>query len=84
MPIEPLRYVYIIVNILGVLADSGGMHEESFIIGARYATLRENTGWPETFIEKRNHLVGLTGKRPSKRWRSRRLMALQDYVSSVR
>ena len=62
MVIEPLGYVDMIAlidNARCVLTDSGGMQKESFILGTRCATLRENTEWPETFIEGRNRLVGL-------------------------
>lgn len=62
LPIEPLGYVdmiALIANARGVLTDSGGMQKESFILGTRCATLRENTEWIETFIEGRNRLVGL-------------------------
>jgi len=62
MVIEPLGYVDMIAlidNARCVLTDSGGMQKESFILGTRCATLRENTEWPETFIESRNRLVGL-------------------------
>lgn len=60
--IEPLGYVdmiALIANARGVLTDSGGIQKESFILGTRCATLRENTEWPDTFIEGRNRLVGL-------------------------
>ena len=62
LPIEPLGYVdmiALIANARGVLTDSGGMQKESFILGTRCATLRENTEWIETFIEGRNRLVRL-------------------------
>jgi UDP-GlcNAc3NAcA epimerase len=62
MAIEPLGYVDMIAlisNARGVLTDSGGIQKESFILGTRCATLRENTEWPETFVEGRNRLVGL-------------------------
>ncbi|WP_049796231.1 non-hydrolyzing UDP-N-acetylglucosamine 2-epimerase [Methanomassiliicoccus luminyensis] len=62
IPIEPLGYIDMIAlisNARGVLTDSGGMQKESFILGTRCATLRENTEWQETFVEGRNRLVGL-------------------------
>jgi UDP-N-acetylglucosamine 2-epimerase (non-hydrolysing) len=62
VPIEPLGYVdmiALIANARGVLTDSGGIQKESFILGTRCATLRENTEWPETLVEGRNHIVGL-------------------------
>lgn len=62
VPVEPLGYVDMIAlisNARGVLTDSGGIQKESFILGTRCATLRENTEWSETFDEGRNRLVGL-------------------------
>ncbi len=62
LPIEPLGYmdmIALISNAQGVLTDSGGVQKESFILGTRCATLRENTEWLETFAEGRNRLVGL-------------------------
>ena len=69
MVIEPLGYVDMIAlidNARCVLTDSGGMQKESFILGTRCATLRENTEWPETFIEDRNRLVGLDEEKIAK------------------
>ena len=66
VPIEPLGYVDMIAllaNARGGITDSGGIQKESFILGTRCVTLRENTEWPETFIEGRNRLVGLNGER---------------------
>lgn len=62
MIIDPLGYmdmIALIANARGVLTDSGGIQKESFILGTRCITMRENTEWPETFMEGRNRLVGL-------------------------
>lgn len=60
--IDPLGYmdmIALIANARGVLTDSGGIQKESFILGTRCITMRENTEWSETFVEGRNRLVGL-------------------------
>lgn len=60
--IEPLGYVDmigLISSARGVLTDSGGIQKESFILGTRCTTLRENTEWTETLVEGRNRLIGL-------------------------
>lgn len=62
VPVEPLGYVdmiALIANARGVLTDSGGIQKESFILGTRCITMRENTEWTETLAEGRNRLVGL-------------------------
>jgi len=62
VPVEPLGYVdmiALIANARGVLTDSGGIQKESFILGTRCITMRENTEWTETMVEGRNRLVGL-------------------------
>lgn len=59
---NPLGYVDMIAlisNARGVLTDSGGIQKESFILGTRCFTLRENTEWAETLTEGRNRLIGL-------------------------
>jgi UDP-N-acetylglucosamine 2-epimerase len=67
--IDPLGYVEMVglmASARGVLTDSGGIQKESFILGTRCITLRENTEWPETFIEGRNRLVGMDQKKISR------------------
>lgn len=66
LPVEPLGYVdmiALIANAQGVLTDSGGIQKESFILGTRCSTLRENTEWIETLVDGRNKLIGLNEER---------------------
>jgi UDP-N-acetylglucosamine 2-epimerase (non-hydrolysing) len=62
-PVGYLDMVALMANARGVVTDSGGMQKESFILGTRCITIRENTEWPETFVEGRNRLVGLDENR---------------------
>lgn len=62
MIIDPLGYVEMIALVSSartLLTDSGGLQKESFILGTRCLTLRENTEWTETLVDGRNMLVGL-------------------------
>ncbi len=59
--IEPLGYIEflsLLKNAKYVLTDSGGVQEESFILGVPCITLRYNTERPETVEAKANFLVG--------------------------
>ncbi len=59
--IEPLSYaefLSLLKNANYVLTDSGGVQEESFILGVPCITLRYNTERPETVEAKANFLVG--------------------------
>jgi UDP-N-acetylglucosamine 2-epimerase (non-hydrolysing) len=46
-----------------VLTDSGGIQEETTILGVSCLTLRENTERPVTIIEGTNELVGTSPER---------------------
>lgn len=59
--IEPLGYLefnYLVDNSMAVITDSGGITEETTIMGVPCLTLRDNTERPETIEEGTNLLVG--------------------------
>jgi len=60
---EPLSYIeFLSLNMYARLAltDSGGVQEETTILGVPCVTLRENTERPITVTEGTNHLGGVT------------------------
>ena len=59
--IEPLGYLefnYLVENSLAVITDSGGITEETTVMGIPCMTLRDNTERPETITVGTNELVG--------------------------
>ena len=59
--VEPLSYLefnYLVENAKAVLTDSGGITEETTIMGVPCMTLRDNTERPETITEGTNELLG--------------------------
>ncbi len=59
--LPPLRYVEFLSlmrRATGVLTDSGGVQEETTVLGIPCATVRENTERPITITEGTNELVG--------------------------
>lgn len=59
--VEPLGYLdfmKLTANAATVLTDSGGIQEETTILGVPCLTLRENTERPVTISQGTNHLVG--------------------------
>lgn len=59
--IEPLSYLefnYLVSRALGVITDSGGITEETTVMGIPCLTLRDNTERPETITIGTNELVG--------------------------
>lgn len=59
--IEPLGYLefnYLVKNSKGVITDSGGITEETTVMGIPCITLRDNTERPETITVGTNELVG--------------------------
>jgi len=59
--IEPLSYLefnYLVENALAVITDSGGISEETTVMGVTCITLRENTARPETVTVGTNELIG--------------------------
>lgn len=60
-PVDPLSYfqfVYLIQNAQAVITDSGGVQEETTVLGIPCITLRSNTERPETITEGTNELIG--------------------------
>jgi UDP-N-acetylglucosamine 2-epimerase (non-hydrolysing) len=58
---EPLGYLefnYLVENCLAVITDSGGITEETTVMGIPCITLRDNTERPETVTIGTNELVG--------------------------
>ena len=59
--IEPLGYLefnYLVEKAKAVLTDSGGITEETTVMGIPCMTLRDNTERPETITEGTNELLG--------------------------
>ncbi|MFV8324746.1 MULTISPECIES: non-hydrolyzing UDP-N-acetylglucosamine 2-epimerase [Flavobacterium] len=60
--VEPqgyLAFLYLIKNSFAVITDSGGISEETTVLGISCFTMRENTERPETQSVGTNTLVGL-------------------------
>jgi UDP-N-acetylglucosamine 2-epimerase (non-hydrolysing) len=53
-----LEFNYLVSNAKGVLTDSGGITEETTVLGIPCVTLRSNTERPETVVYGSNELVG--------------------------
>jgi UDP-N-acetylglucosamine 2-epimerase (non-hydrolysing) len=63
--IEPLGYLefnYLVENALAVITDSGGITEETTVMGVPCMTLRDNTERPETVEVGTNELIGTNPK----------------------
>ncbi len=57
-PVGYLRFFNLMMNAQFVLTDSGGMQQETTVLGIPCLTLRENTERLETIDEGTNTLVG--------------------------
>lgn len=63
--VEPLGYLefnYLVKNSKAVITDSGGITEETTVMGIPCLTLRDNTERPETITVGTNELVGTNPK----------------------
>ncbi|WP_419213951.1 non-hydrolyzing UDP-N-acetylglucosamine 2-epimerase [Maribacter sp. X9] len=63
--VEPLAYLefnYLVERSLAVITDSGGITEETTVMGIPCMTLRDNTERPETIMEGTNELIGTDTK----------------------
>jgi UDP-N-acetylglucosamine 2-epimerase (non-hydrolysing) len=57
-PMSYLDFNYLVKNCLAVITDSGGITEETTVMGIPCMTLRDNTERPETVTEGTNELIG--------------------------
>lgn len=63
--VEPLGYLefnYLVERAKCVITDSGGITEETTVMGVPCMTLRDNTERPETITEGTNELIGTNPK----------------------
>ena len=57
-PMPYLQFNYLVKNALGVVTDSGGITEETTVMGVPCMTLRNSTERPETVTLGTNEIVG--------------------------
>jgi UDP-N-acetylglucosamine 2-epimerase (non-hydrolysing) len=57
-PMSYLEFMYLLENAAGVITDSGGVQEETTVLGIPCITLRSNTERPETISVGTNELIG--------------------------
>ncbi len=57
-PMSYLEFIYMIKNAKGVITDSGGITEETTVLGIPCMTLRNSTERPETVTIGTNEIVG--------------------------
>lgn len=93
--IEPLSYfefIYLVKNSTGVITDSGGIQEETTVLGIPCVTLRNNTERPETISVGTNELIGEDSARlraalvkiESGNWKSGKIPELWDGATAKR
>ena len=58
-----LEFNYLVKHSLCVITDSGGITEETTVMGIPCMTLRDNTERPETVLQGTNELIGTDPKR---------------------
>lgn len=61
-PLSYLEFNYLVKNSLAVITDSGGVTEETTVMGIPCFTIRDNTERPETVSEGTNEIVGTNPK----------------------
>ena len=59
-PMSYLEFIYLLKNAKAVVTDSGGVQEETTVLGVPCITLRNNTERPETVDVGTNELIGDT------------------------
>jgi len=57
-PQSYLHFIYLVKNAAGVITDSGGITEETTVLGIPCLTLRDTTERPETVTDGTNELIG--------------------------
>lgn len=57
-PLPYLQFIYLIKHSAGVITDSGGITEETTVLGVPCITLRDSTERPETVTIGTNEIVG--------------------------
>lgn len=57
-PLSYLEFIYLLKNARAVITDSGGVQEETTVLGIPCITLRNNTERPETVTEGTNVMIG--------------------------
>jgi len=57
-PLSYLEFIYLIKESKAVITDSGGIQEETTVLGVPCLTLRNNTERPETVTEGTNEMIG--------------------------
>jgi UDP-N-acetylglucosamine 2-epimerase (non-hydrolysing) len=57
-PLGYLEFIYLVKHAFAVITDSGGITEETTVLGVPCLTLRDNTERPETVTEGTNELIG--------------------------
>ena len=85
-PMPYLQFNYLVKNALGVITDSGGITEETTVMGVPCMTLRDSTERPETVTIGTNVIVGTDPKNIvpylkkmiSGKWKSGKIPELWD------
>jgi UDP-N-acetylglucosamine 2-epimerase (non-hydrolysing) len=57
-PLSYFQFIYLLQNASAVITDSGGVQEETTVLGIPCITLRQNTERPETITQGTNELIG--------------------------